>query len=381
MQQTITALPSPTSREEAIAYATSHPVRERLRGLARLLDRALSDRRVAAVSLAAAIMGLLVTTMAMPTAAMANPITDAVNEVLNGLGGAFGGLMDSWLGPFFTDGANWWLEQATKAVSAISANEILTGTYTKLLGGSAPAGVPNIPAVVSTICKSIVKPCANTILAFVIILQLLKIVRRFDQGGGTMPTVREVLTLLVVCSLFMFFVNNAEWVMRGVFSLCQDIVLAIDKQLDTYDLSQNLKFVNSGETTSAIKSLGAVILSVVMYGAALVANVFVQFSAIARAFTIYIMTAFAPIPFAMLGFDETKSWGIGYLRLFITEVIAAALILFTVWAFPVAVMCLTSGTVDIMDLGNFARMLAAIFVLTSFCGKSGELAGRIFGQG
>ena len=75
---------------ETIAYATSHPVRERLRGLARLLDRALSDRRVAAVSLAAAIMGLLVTTMAMPTAAMANPITDAVNEVLNGLGGAFG---------------------------------------------------------------------------------------------------------------------------------------------------------------------------------------------------------------------------------------------------------------------------------------------------
>lgn len=370
-----------TARTEAIEYARAKPIASIWHRISAFTGRILKNRRVMLALLLLTMTIALTVTLVAPPTASAGIIEDTLNTVGDIISNPLTWLLDSLCKP----AVDFFLKNTADCIESISANTILTGTFSKLLGTASVDGLPSISAVVKNVANGIIKPCANTILAFVIILQLLKIVRRFDQGGGTMPTVREVLTLLVVCSMFMFFVNNADWIMRGIFSLCQDIVTAIDGQLKVYDLKEHLKFVAEGATGAEkpdpMQSLASLILALLMWGGSAIACVVVQFSAIARAFTIYILTAFSPIPFAMLGFDETKSWGIGFLRAYITEVLGAAFIIFTVWAFPIAVMSLTSGTVNLLNWGDFARMAAAIVVLISFCGKSGELAGKIFGQG
>ena len=67
-----------------------------------------------------------------------------------------------------------------------------------------------------------------------------------------------------------------------------------------------------------------------------------------RAWQIYIYAAFSPIPISLLGFEETRQMGIGFLKNFASVCLAGAILLFLFVAYPFVL----AGSVSSLSAGN-----------------------------
>ena len=111
-----------------------------------------------------------------------------------------------------------------------------------------------------------------------------------------------------------------------------------------------------------------------------------------RAWQIYIYAAFSPIPISLLGFEETRQMGIGFLKNFASVCLAGAILLFLFVAYPFvlagSVSSLSAGN-DILflmttssadSLINLLKGVAISVVLIFMIVKSGGIAKEILGS-
>lgn len=281
----------------------------------------------------------------------------------------------------------------------IGSSDMLSAPFDSLLGVSTYE-------LTKTIHQTAVIPIAESILALFMLVQLVKISQRID-ATATLPAVKDIVFLAVVYVLIHWFIVNSLDIMQSIYKIAVDNIIP---EIGT--AQSNTGFFNGELTTSNIPdstwdeltiggcflTLCASILSVI---GGVVAYMVAFIVAYARAWQIYAMAAFSSIPIALLGFDETRQMGIGFLKNFAAAVLAGAVMMFLLVIYPLALSTMTTasgvtGGTSILFLisipagGTASLASASVLILLEFLAitflliialiKSGAWAKEILGS-
>lgn len=281
----------------------------------------------------------------------------------------------------------------------IGSSDMLSAPFDSLLGASTYE-------LTKTIHQTAVIPIAESILALFMLVQLVKISQRID-ATATLPAVKDIVFLAVVYVLIHWFIVNSLDIMQAIYKIAVDNIIP---EIGT--AQSNTGFFNGELTTSNIPdstwdeltiggcflTLCASILSVI---GGVVAYMVAFIVAYARAWQIYAMAAFSSIPIALLGFDETRQMGIGFLKNFAAAVLAGAVMMFLLVIYPLALSTMTTasgvtGGASILFLisipagGTASLASASVLILLEFLAitflliialiKSGAWAKEILGS-
>lgn len=281
----------------------------------------------------------------------------------------------------------------------IGSSDMLSAPFDSLLGVSTYE-------LTKTIHQTAVIPIAESILALFMLVQLVKISQRID-ATATLPAVKDIVFLAVVYVLIHWFIVNSLDIMQAIYKIAVDNIIP---EIGT--AQSNTGFFNGELTTSNIPdstwdeltiggcflTLCASILSVI---GGVVAYMVAFIVAYARAWQIYAMAAFSSIPIALLGFDETRQMGIGFLKNFAAAVLAGAVMMFLLVMYPLALSTMTTasgvtGGASILFLisipagGTASLASASVLILLEFLAitflliialiKSGAWAKEILGS-
>lgn len=280
------------------------------------------------------------------------------------------------------------------AMRGMSADQILSGGFSTLLSNA--SGGTSVYNIVHSVWNSTVVPLGSDILALCMLVQLVKISQKVD-ASATLPTVKELVMLAVFFIVFSFLVSHSFDICEALYNELNKITLAI-----TGGQAFNKTAISIGNTDNMTigNMIFMLLLSVIVFLLGVVAWMIALIVSYARAIQLYIMAAFSPIPLALLGFEETRSYGIGFLKNFVAVCLAGAIIVLLLICFPVlaSTVDLTipiSGVDAAMNMGNLANAsatdilsawpfqvlkLAALALLTAFAiVKSGSWARDILG--
>lgn len=281
----------------------------------------------------------------------------------------------------------------------IGSSDMLSAPFDSLLGVSTYE-------LTKTIHQTAVIPIAESILALFMLVQLVKISQRID-ATATLPAVKDIVFLAVVYVLIHWFIVNSLDIMQAIYKIAVDNIIP---EIGT--AQSNTGFFNGELTTSNIPdstwdeltiggcflTLCASILSVI---GGVVAYMVAFIVAYARAWQIYAMAAFSSIPIALLGFDETRQMGIGFLKNFAAAVLAGAVMMFLLVIYPLALSTMTTASgvtggasilflISIPTGGTASLASASVLILLEFLAitflliialiKSGAWAKEILGS-
>lgn len=265
-------------------------------------------------------------------------------------------------------------------VSMISVGNILTASFGDIFGNS---GGTSLYAVVNTVHDSVVVPLAHSILALVMLVQVVKISQRID-ATSTMPAVKEILFLAVFFVIFTWLINRSADICVAVYDTVNNLTLAIGSPSDM-DLSIELGDMD-GITIGSV--VGLLMFTVIGWLLGLIAWVVCFVMSYFRALQLYIYTTFSPIPFALMGFDETRSFGVNFCKNFVAVCLAGAVMAFALLAFPALASGVVTDTVSlapsffsdqVQGLLVFVKLFAICIVLIFVMVKSGSIARDILG--
>lgn len=358
-------------RAQAIAYARSGGTDRliaRLRGLARP-----GEHKVALAIVAAFI---LLIALILPSLAYGDPVSDIINGVTGAIGDAINNALTNLMLLLFGGVIKFLINFTNAILQLCTAREVITGVFENLFGYDFGQGA-TIYTFAETISTTIVKPAAQSILSIVVFVQLFKIAAEMDSHGGTLPGVREVFKLFIMLGIFMFLVDHGFELMQALFDLLQRIVVGVQGTLDQGVVSTIDPGKMQGVGPADI--LFYTILAFLVFIVTIFMGVVTIFVAIGRAITIYLYATFSPIPFALMGFDETRGWSLGFIKNFVAECFSGAIMVFALILFPIMLNSALGFTSESFDLGwvifTIAVEVATIFALL----RSGQIARQILG--
>lgn len=289
------------------------------------VEGALGSRRIryAKVFLAVLALTFLVAVL-FPETAHAWILDDAVNAIHDLIKGMLASI------------ANALYTKVFEIMKAISVASPLGSDWDNVFGG----GTGNaILSFATDVCNGVVKPIGCGVLTFVALVQMINISQRMDSNG-TLPALKEIVILFVSLAVFTWLVNNVDTILGGLYDLLNSITKAIlDYNPDFSDKWGSIEFVAAdasgsyasveyGDLFAAI--LGGLFAFLVSGAAFVVALVL----AYARGIQLYAMMTFAPLPISFLGIDETRHWGVNFIKNFLSVCLAGAIMVFVLLSFP-----------------------------------------------
>lgn len=244
---------------------------------------------------------------------------DIAGNVMESINGFVAGLLRGFAEACF--------DSYSTAISAVGQESFLTGSFSTLFG---TGGSTSVWDVINTIHQSMIVPFGESILALVMLVQVVKISQRID-ATATFPAVKEIVVLAVIYVILHWLIVNSVDLCAAIFDEFNRITAAI---------------FSAGETSVAaltipeeLTDLGVLLLldlmGVFMIVIGFAATIIVWVMSAARAIQIYILAAFSPIPLSLLGFEETRSMGVGFFKSFAAVCLAGAIMAFTVTIFPI----------------------------------------------
>lgn len=280
------------------------------------------------------------------------------------------------------DVCNDMFQNQAEFLKSISANGILSAPFEQMLGA---AGGASVYGMAKTMWNVAIVPIGCGVLSLVFTLKLIEISQRMD-GNQSMPGIKETIFLLVFFAVFLFLIQHSFEIMAAIYEV---IGLAIDRTSAAFGtggiIDISAMTVAPDEDDMAVL-IGLVLVSILGWLFVLVAYCVTFVVSWTRALTLYIMAAFAPIPLALMGNDQTRSVGIGYLKNFVAQCVAGLIILFILIAFPVVLNAVTgaSGN-EVIDqyaagFSYFLQYIAVSLMLILALVKSGNLAREIVGS-
>jgi hypothetical protein len=167
-----------------------------------------------------------------------------------------------------------------------------------------------------------------------------------------------------------------------IYTAINTIIIDIQALFTASSYTFTVDTLTSADPGAAFVSL---LMAVVFYLISCVAWIVSMFVAYARAIQIYVMTAFSPLPYALLGFDETRSWGVGYIKMFLSLCFAGAIMIILLFVYPMILAGIfgagSSGAIAINGAEAFdiLKLLVVSILLIISLAKSGAWARDIFG--
>ena len=325
-----------------------------------------ATRRRFLISFAGAVIFLLVM-FAMPKMAYAD-IADTIN---------------SWLCDMLRDFCNWIFGAQVDVLKSIGAEGVLSASFETMLGSS---GSVSMYDIVHGVWQSAILPIGCGVLSFVFTVQLIKISQRMD-GSSSMPAVKEVVFLLVFFAVFMFLIQHSFELMQALYEVTR---IAIQRVTGLFGSGASLDMTQVSITTEdddVPALLAMAVVALVSWVVVIVAYIVALVVSWARAIQLYLMAAFSPIPLSLMGLDDTRQIGIGYIRSFASVCLAGVIILVILISFPVvlgglnAVNAGTGTPVDgiVGGLSYALQYLAVCILLILSLVKSGAWARDVMG--
>lgn len=248
-------------------------------------------------------------------------------------------LINDWLIKSLLGAASWLFNIYFGIVGNLSASDLITGSFSTLFNST------TVWNFVHTAHQTFVIPLAESILALFMLVQLIKISQRID-ATATLPAVKDIVFLAVEYVLFHWLIVNSLDVITAIYDSFNSLNAAFGSANPSASVFNGaLDLANTVDVSKA--SFGGcfalVIVALLSAFTGMLAFIIGEVVALARAMQLYVMAAFAPIPLALLGFDETRQMGIGFLKNFCAVALAGCIMLFLLAAYPYIVTSLVSS--------------------------------------
>ena len=279
----------------------------------------------------------------------------AVLMVLFGTPGfAFASIADDineWLCGILRDCCNWMFEKQVAMLSGIGYDGVLGAGFETMIGSN---GTTSMYALVRSVWQVAILPIGCGVLSFVFTIRLIQISQRMD-GNAQMPGVKEVIFLLVFFAVFLFLIQNSFDIMAALYEVTRKAINAITGLYGTggtIDLDA-VSIVTTEDDVAALMAM--LIVALISWVVVLVAYIVALVVSWARAIQLYLMAAFSPIPLSLMGAENTRQIGIGYLRNFIAVCLAGVIILVLLISFPIVL-----GGLQAVDAGTGAAVIDGV---------------------
>ena len=239
--------------------------------------------------------------------------------------------INKWLCGVLRDCCNWIFANQINMLKSIGYDGILAAGFDSMLG---TAGNTTMYSLVRGVWQVAILPIGCGVLSFVFTIKLIQISQRMD-GNASLPGVKEVIFLLVFFAAFLFLIQNSFDIMSSIYAVSK---LAIDRIINMFgtggaiDLSA-VSIVTTDDDVAALVAM--LIVALISWVVVLVAYIVALVVSWARAIQLYLMAAFSPIPLALMGTDDTRQIGIGYLKNFVAVCLAGIIILVLLISFPI----------------------------------------------
>jgi hypothetical protein len=248
-------------------------------------------------------LAVLALGLALPGLALANLVEDAVRA-----------------------GAQGMVDYVTMRINTMVQVTVPT-SFADLMGG--PSGESGVYLhALELYGAGITKSVAYSLMALVMLVRLVRVSERVDTNQ-TMPAVREVILLFVSVTIYAHLIAHAWDLMAGLFHDLSAIWSAWSAappvRVDAIDvsplvgLSALLPIFVCSSIAMVLADVSVVVAKVVVWG---------------RGMQLYFMATMAPIPLALLGLEETRAFGVGFLRNFASLVLGYAALSFVLGCYP-----------------------------------------------
>ena len=272
------------------------------------------------------------------------------------------------------------LKSIQSEMDLLGATNLLTAPFDQLFGKKNTGGT-DIAQVMEAVWEKAALPCATTVLSAIFVLQLLNIAQRME-GSGAMPGVKDVIFLLVFYCVFVALLSNSFGFMQAIYEALNQVTKLAQSATN---LSTDTSAVTLKLGTEDDAALVMIILfSILSWVIGLIAVCLTYVILWARAFQIYVMAALSPIPLALLGNDNTRQMGVGYLKSFCAICLASLIIFMLFSIYPLLVANAVNTTAGALtftaDLTMSMIKYLAVSVLYLFAlVKSGSWAQAVLG--
>lgn len=279
--------------------------------------------------------------------------------------------------------ANGLLQFYLDCVTASGAHSFLSGSFEALFGSNWGPDGSSVWSIIETVHSTLLVPLGESILALVMLVQVVKISQRID-ATATLPAVKEILFLAVTYVLLHWLIIDSTDILAAAYDEFNKITTAIFNSI-----APEVKTILVPDFQDNVgAAFILVVISLIMCLAALVGNVIAWAICAMRAIQLYIYAAFSPIPLSLLGFEETRSMGVNFLKNFCALCLAGAVLAFILTIYPLICTNVVAQTGDILT-GSGSSIefqpsaiaaligLPILFILSLT--KSGEAARDVFG--
>lgn len=233
-------------------------------------------------------------------------------------------------------------------VGSAANTTYISGTFTELFGSQ------TVWNFVESTHQTVVIPLAESILALVMLVQLIKISQRID-ATATLPAVKDIVFLAVTYVLFHWLIVNSLDIITAIFDLFNNITTSFGSANSSgspFEGALNMDDVDLSNATIG-GCFMLLIFSILSLFVGLLAYIVALVVAMARCVQLYAMAAFAPVPLSLLGFEETRQMGIGFLKNFCAAALAGTVMMFLFVAYPYII----TSTVSSIDKDAFVNIV------------------------
>lgn len=265
------------------------------------------------------------------------------------------------------------------SIANSNAMELLTKPFEELLAGGNDA-TKTVYVTLDNARRAVVNPLAASLLSLVMLMQLTKISQKMDSTAQ-MPAVKEVFRLLVFCAIWIFVVKNSTDLLKGVFELVNGIGVRYFGGQAAMATWPDSIGIDKMETFTMIMAVEMILGWGISFLVAAFSAIALDLMAMANALQLYLYVLFAPCAMCFLGFDETKQWGVGFIKGFVACSLSRLIMLVAYWMYPVLVASLTGNGTNWI-FGTFADQVSIIAcsLLSGFIAiNSGKYAREILG--
>lgn len=255
------------------------------------------------------------------------------------------------------------LEMMFKIISWFTGvTNVFSGDWGNLFGNlAAPAGATDSVYHFFSAVNQTVLTLAHSILALLMLVQTVRISQKFD-ANATLPAVKEVFFLFVFFVLFTWLINNSMELCGAIYDEVNTIITKVVGVNGNAGDFGSVNFIDNIGDISAISLNQCITLFLVLIIATLIlmAGLVVAYlMAAARAFQLYFLAACSPLPFALLGFEETRSMGIGFIKNFAAVCLAGLVMILSLAVYPILLGNVITSFTFFSDVGSFVQAMYA----------------------
>ncbi len=250
------------------------------------------------------------------------------------------------------------------------------------LGSSLPEYQADMWQAVEAVHNLAVKPVASTVLAIMFVMMLARTSTQVDSDSQL--GVRIVAATMFKVAIVFVVVQNAMTILGALLQISTDITKSILTNPAANQANIGTAMKDRIDSMNPMEQLGALIMLLIPFIISVVA-VLVPFVLIfIRFLQLFIMAAFASLPLAFFGHEDTKPIAIGYLKAFAATALSGTVMVLVIVL--VAKMSFTgwtdfNGEVLPFIAGNFWNMMIAPLVLVFGLLTANGMAKKLVGDG